>query len=455
MKSAAGVHVVLAVFLLTTFAFAQDLDALLKGMQDFNSVQVVYRQGVPHTDKNGNLLMKYDPQKSFLQIGVWGNPWGEVYGVNYDLKVLTDAGFNTMWPWYGKGLERELEAGKQAGLQVIHMGALEPAEAEKFKDHPNWLGNCWHDEPTGGFWGQDMQGKFDEFVAYRAKLNQAAPGRAVFINDVPWVTAPATTWWAKWNTAGDVACHDNYPVLNRKYRSRSLGDEGVKSGIGTTTLLAAAVNKEQKPVWLIVGAFTQRGHGAFPFRFATPMQLRAQVYAGLIHGATGIIYFCWDTYVCRDGNVMGMSPDPKVAYSPGTPGTCKPSPAKPMELAESRALWTAATQINSEIKELTPVLLAPTVGPEVKYSLKTEGDAVSQSPLRCILKPHPEGGYVLLTVNMDDTVLKVTYDFPGGLKSVEPLFENRAAYELKPDQKSFEDMYDPFETHVYRILPPG
>lgn len=432
---------------------AQDVDALLKGMQDFNSMQVHYRQGVPHTDKNGNLLLKYDPQKSFIQIGVWGNPWGEAYGVNYDLKVLTDAGFNTMWPWYGKSLAQELETGQQYGLQVIHMGPLDPADAAKSKDHPNWLGNCWVDEPTGSFWGKNMQAKFDEFVAYRGKINQAAPGRAVFINDVPWVTAPATTWWAKWNTAGDVACHDNYPVMNRKYRSRSLGDEGSKSGIGTTTLLAAAVNKEQKPVWLIVGAFTQHDYGVFPFRFATPTQLRAQVYAGLIHGATGIIYFCWDTYVCRDGNVMGMSPDPRVAYSPGTPGTCKQSAAKPMELAESRALWTAATQINREIKELTPVILAPTVGPEVAYSLKTVGDPVSQSPVRCVLKPHPDGGYVLLTVNSDDTVIKATYEFPGGLKSVAPLYENRAAFELKPDQKTFEDMYDPFETHVYRIMP--
>ncbi len=445
-----------AVLLLATGAvLAQDLETLLRNMQDFNAVQVVYRGGVPHTDKNGNLLTRYDPQRSFFQIGIWGNPYGEIYGTNYDLKTLTEAGFNTMWPWPIGTFEQQLEAGKAAGLQVVYMHALDPAEAARLKDHPNWLGNVWCDEPTGAYWGNDMEGKFAEFQEYKAKINAAAPGRVVFINDVPWVTAPATTWWAKWNTAGDVACHDNYPVMNRGYRSRSLGDEGSKSGIPTTTLLAAAVNQEKKPVWLIVGAFTQRGHGAFPFRFPTPMQLRAQVYAGLIHGATGIIYFCWDTYVCRDGDVMGMSPDPKVAYSPGGPGFTKPSNAKPLELVESRALWEAARQVNTEIKELTPSLLSPTVGEEVKYSLKTEGTAVSQSPIRCLLKLHPEGGYVLLTVNVDDAVMKVTYEFPGGLKSVQPLFENRAAFELQPDQKTFEDMYDPFETHVYRIQPPG
>lgn len=434
---------------------AQDLETLLRNMQDFNAVQVVYRDGVPHTDRNGNLLTRYDPERSFFQIGVWGNPYGDIYGTNYDLKTLTEAGFNTMWPWPIGTFEQQLEAGKAAGLQVVYMHALDPAEAARLKDHPNWLGNVWCDEPTGAYWGKDMEGKFAEFQEYKTKINAAAPGRVVFVNDVPWVTAPATSWWAKWNTAGDVACHDNYPVMNRGYRSRSLGDEGSKSGIPTTTLLAAAVNQEKKPVWLIVGAFTQRGHGAFPFRFPTPTQLRAQVYAGLIHGATGIIYFCWDTFVCRDGDVMGMSPDPKVAYSPGGAGFTKPSNAKPMELAESRAVWEAARQVNAEIRELTPSLLSPTVGEELKYSLKTEGTPVSQSPLRCLLKPHPEGGYVLLTVNVDDAVMKGTYEFPGGLKSVQPMFENREPLELEPEQKTFDDMYDPFETHVYRILPPG
>jgi hypothetical protein len=356
-----------------------------------------------------------------------------------------------MWPWPGRKLEDQLAKGQEAGLQVVAMNALDPAEAAKLKNHPAWLGNVWMDEPTGSLWGKDMEGKYQEFLAYKQRINTAAPGRAVFINDVPWVTAPATTWWAKWNTAGDVSCHDNYPILARKHRSPTIGDEGSRSGIPTTVSLAAGVNKEQKPVWLIVGAFSQRSHGAFPFRFATPMELRAQVYAGLIHGATGIVYFTWDTYVCRDGAVMGMSPAPQVAYSPGGPNQTHPTPVKPMERVASVALWQAATFINLELKELAPALLSPTAPEAVKYSLKTEGEPISQTPLRCLLKQHPDGGYVLLTANLDDAVIKGTYDFPGGFKSVQPLFEERPAFELKPEQKTFEDMYDPFEVHVYRI----
>ena len=432
-------------------ARTDDLEELLNKMRNLNAVQVIYRQGVPHTDRRGRRLMQYDAERSFFQIGVWGNPYGEIYGYTYDLQVLRDAGFNTMWPWPMRTLENQLEAGRDAELQIVYMGHLDPADAAKFKDHPSWLGNVWHDEPTGSFWGKDMEGKFKEFVDYKAAINEAAPDVPVFINDVPWITAPATSWWVRWNTAGDVSCHDNYPIMNRKHRARSIGDEGNKTGIPSSVSLAVAVNEEQKPVWCIVGAFTVRGHGAFPFRMATPMQLRAQVYAALIHGATGIIYFCWDTYVCRDGHVIGMSPDPQVAYLEAGPNKPKAAPARPMQLAQSKALWMAATQINQEIRELTPSLLSPTIGGDVKYSVKVEGSSPSEAPVRCLLKPHPDGGYVLLTVNVDDSVLNVTYEFPGGLTSAEPRFENRPAFEIVEGQTTFADLYEPFDVHVYRV----
>ncbi len=143
---------------------SEDADALLKAMQDYHGVQVIYRQGVPHTDKNGNPLQQYDPLRSFFQIAIWGNPFGKLYGVNYDLTTLTDAGINTMWPWH-RPLQQELDAGQKAGLQVVHMGAINAADAAKFKDHPAWLGNVWMDEPTGNLWGKDMEGKFKEFLA--------------------------------------------------------------------------------------------------------------------------------------------------------------------------------------------------------------------------------------------------------------------------------------------------
>lgn len=431
---------------------AQDIQDALDKMRDFNAVQTIYRQGVPHTDKHGRLLMKYDPERSFLQIGVWGNPIRPAYGYSYDLEVLPKAGFNTIWPWHAYTPAERLEAGRQAGLQVVLMEGLSEADAVRFKDHPNWLGAVWTDEPTGRFWGKNMAEKYEEFQQFKATINAAAPGRVVFVNDVPWITAPATQWWVKWNTAGDVSCHDNYPIMNRKHRARTIGNEEQKTGIPGSVNLAVAVNKEKKPVWFVVGAFCTKGHGSYPFRMPTPMQLRAQVYAAIIHGATGIIYFCWDTYICRDGNVIGMSPDPQVAYLEPGPGKPKASEAKPMQLVQSKALWMTARQINQELHELRPSLFSPTVGQEVKYTVMTKGRHVTDAPIRCLLKPHPDGGYILLTVNLDDAVLFTTFEFPEGLKAAAPLFENRKACEIKPNGASFTDRFEPFDVHVYRIM---
>ena len=122
-----------------------------------------------------------------------------------------------------------------------------------------------------------------------------------------------------------------------------------------------------------------------------------------------------------------------------------------MELAQSKALWMAATAINEEIHELTPSLLSPTVGADVSYSIQTEGEPVSETPIRCLLKPHADGGLVLLTVNLDDAVIKATYQFPGGLGMVHPLFEERPQYELDPGQTTFEDMYALVEAAVARV----
>ena len=379
-------------------------------------------------------------------MGIWGNPIGETWGTDYDLKVLTEAGFNTMWPWAGRTPDDVLEHGRAAGLQVVLMHAIPDDALAKIKDHPNLLGNVWTDEPTGSFWGKDMEGQFRAFLEYKAKANRSAPNLRVFINDVPWIDPPATEWWTKWNTAGDVSCHDNYPIKHSA-QTRSI------SAIADTVGLAVEVNDQKKPVWLIVGAFEQPGGGSFPFRFPTPMQLRACVYAGLIHGATGICYFTWDTYVCRDGNVIGMSPEPKVAYvpNPRQEGYTHPTPATPAQLIAAKSLWTMAAQVNREVQQLAPSILSPTVEAKTcEYSVAV-GLGRTEHPIHCLLKPHPEGGYVLLTVNLEDTVETARFTFRTKLAALEKLFENQPAPALIADGKAFEDRFEPFEVHVYRL----
>ncbi|MCX7424653.1 MAG: hypothetical protein NTW96_03345, partial [Planctomycetia bacterium] len=67
------------------------------------------------------------------------------------------------------------------------------------------------------------------------------------------------------------------------------------------------------------------------------------------------------------------------------------------------------------------------------------------------LKPHAEGGYVLLTVNLEDAVQTARFAFSSKSASLEKLFENQAAPMLSVDGRTFEDRFEPFEVHVYRL----
>jgi hypothetical protein len=446
---------ILGCLLTATRVLAADdgLSADQRKMRNLNAIQVIYRHGVPNTDKQGHRLYKYEAGKSFFPIGMWGAPLpGDVYGSHYDWDTLKKAGFNTVWPW-NTPVKPAIEAAKKAGLQLILMTERTEAELKEMKDNPWILGNVWADEPIGALGSRDMDKYFADYLKYRGLAQQFAPGLNVFTNGAPWITAPATSWWIKWNTTGDVSCHDNYPVKFSDTITRSVGSD--PNGIPQSVSLAVGSNSERKPVWLIVGAFDQPGaHQAFPFRFPSAMQLRAEVYSGIIHGATGIHYFIEDSYVSRDGGVIGMSPDPKVYRTPFpiVPGGPKrPTPATPMQLAQSRALWEATAAINSELKQLTPIILAATVGQKVDYKVDITGRSITESPIRCLLKPDPDGGYVLLSVNLDDAVLETTYTFPRDISQVEGMFENQPPQVFKKPQKSFAIHYEPYEVHVLRI----
>jgi len=428
---------------------SEELQKELDRQRNFNAVQTVYRGGVPHTDARGRLMIEYDSERSFFPIAIWGPP-----AVSAETgAIIKDAGFNTIWPW-NVPIEPALKCGEESDLQIIVMYGLTDDELKKFKDHPRLLANTasLYDEPTGHYYGKpDAQSRYDGFLAYQEKVHRLAPELPVFIADCAWIMEPATSYWVKWNTAGGISCHNNYPILYRRRRVRSIGAE--PNAIPQTTTLAVAINKEQKPVWLVLAANETPGiQSVYAMRFATPIQLRAMVYTAIIHGATGIHYFILDSAISRNGGQIGFSPEPRAAYGAiKWSGNDRSVPATPMQMAQSKALWEAARYINHELQELTPVVLSPTVGAEVNYTVTVEGESVTATPIRCLLKPHPDGGYVLLSVNMDDAVLDVTHRFPEPLAEAGVMFENGPPTELAEDGKSFSIVYEPFDTHVIRV----
>ena len=127
-----------------------------------------------------------------------------------------------MWPWPSTPHQDALEHGREFGLQVVFIHAIPQDTLGKIREHPNLLGNVWADEPTGSFWGQNMAKSSRSFRTTRPAPTAIAPNMRVFVNDVPWIDPPATEWWTTWNTAGDVSCHDNYPIKHAAHTEASM-----------------------------------------------------------------------------------------------------------------------------------------------------------------------------------------------------------------------------------------
>ena len=233
------------------------------------AIQTIYRDGVPHTDKHGQVRMTYDAADSFLPIGMWGTPGsGEAYGTSYDWAILHDAGFNTVWPHHKVDFMQALSDADENDLRMIWMYELNDEQLKVVSDGKRLLGNVWFDEPIGHLEKPgEMDKMFADYSKYRAHAHSIAPGLNIFVNDAPWITAPATEWWTKWNTSGEVSCHDNYPVMYKAHITNSVSEE--PSGIAQSVSLAVKINDQKKPVWFITGAFDSAGgpDQMFPFRF--------------------------------------------------------------------------------------------------------------------------------------------------------------------------------------------
>lgn len=412
--------------------------------------QTWYINGVPHTDAHGNHLSQYDSKKSFFPIGMWGIP-GHAPSAGYDWNDLKEIGINTVWP-RRKAAVMFIEAAEKLNLKLIFMGRIPDELFTKLKDNPICLGNVWYDEPIGKLEipGR-MENMYQKFNEYKAKIKKQLPLINVFINDAPWIMPPATQWFVKWNTSGDIVCHDNYPIKisSSNVKSISVPPNGIAQSMSLTTL----INKEAKPNWFIAGAFEQgfKNNDRFPYRYPTVEQLRSQVYTAIIHGATGIHYFIWDTWISREASCFGISKNPSKFKGKEFP------PATPAQISQSMALWNMAAQINKELKELVPAILSSTIAStELYYKISSEfvaGNLISKNPVRGILKKMPgTNEYILISSNMDAVSLDTEFLFGRDIEQVEILFDSYPKkIKISEDKHSFSLRYEPYYSHVLKL----
>jgi hypothetical protein len=181
-----------------------------------------------------------------------------------------------------------------------------------------------------------------------------------------------------------------------------------------------------QPVWLVPQAFAwyqynsknpDRGHTPTAEelntgRASTCEEERCMTYLGLVHGANGLIYYCY--YDLR-------------------------------VLPQYREMWQWMKSIAGEVKTLAPALLSTErPGP---WSFEPE-----DTPVRARLLLHDKTLY-LLAANPAKETCRVDFDFrrPTG-PDVEVLFENRR---LPSAKGRFEDEFPPLAVHVYALKTPA
>ncbi|MEP4379727.1 MAG: hypothetical protein ABJ215_00815 [Alphaproteobacteria bacterium] len=359
--------------------------------------QVIYREGVPHTDAQGRPRNGYDPEVSFFPVGIYHGLTGTFGEIEYGFAPLVAAGFNTVVAWGGLKNTDVLDAARDAGLQVV-MSLPSDETVRLAKGHPNVLAFDVDHEPSFDLPGPAADARVDRFLARRAQIRAIDPDRAVFVVDSPTVSAPHLDLWRTWKRAGDVASFFSYPVTD--YTMATLDG---REGVGPVTSLAVEASIQQKPVWYVAQAFESRSFG---WLMPDERQARSMAYTGLVHGATGIIWFGFDSFVTRNGLVTGIGPEPLPAYETILPGSlvgATPFAANRDVIGKSKALWRAVVALNREITELRDVWLSPAAA--IDHVVDVRGEADSETPVRTVLKAMGPD-LVLVVVSVDDRSLE-------------------------------------------------
>jgi hypothetical protein len=121
---------------------------------------------------------------------------------------------------------------------------------------------------------------------------------------------------------------------------------------------------------------------------------------------------------------------------------------KEAALLDDPEMLAAVTSINAEIRELAPVLNAPTLLGKVTV----QPDAAQQQ-IATMVKRKGDSDY-LFTVNLANKAAEATFslNFDFNPKAIEVRGESR---EIAMNSASFTDAFGPYEVHLYRVKRPA
>lgn len=285
----------------------------------------------------------------------------------------------------------------------------------------------------------NLQASVDRLTEkYEAHLD--ATDQVLFHTEV----APVSTYFACnvdsfWDQSaqlGDAANHDYF--VNAWEAGVPLPSlHPIAVSVGRQTIVVG----EEKPSWFIVQAVSVRDNG-----FRTPKQTRATVYTAIIHGATGISYYVWDSFATRDilggsRGLVGVRPTVPVSYPEQTSGFV-PSQETIQKAEEA---WRGITELNAELALLEPIILQKTSAEP--YRVIVSEQANPWAPIRTMLKSM-NGDLYLFAVNIDNAETDAEFRFERAVVSGEVLFEQR---KVEITDRVVSDHFEPFDVHIYRL----
>jgi hypothetical protein len=375
--------------------------------QDFRPLpeapQKIYRAGAPHIDRDGGIRRDYDAARSLFVIGIAHAMQGRFHGADYDLALLAEAGFNTIVPFQLLDPGEVVARARALGLKVT-LPAGNAALAARFKGDTTVLAFEVDHEPSMQPPDESAGERLRRFLETKAAIQAADPHRLVMTVNSPSISPPRTDLWRAWSRASDIHAHWKYPFMHPPVLSLSS-----ERGLPETLNLALTETHEAKPVWYYAQAFASPMERWF---MPSASEARGMLYAAIVHGATGVFWFAYESPVTRNGRVIGIAPDTQEAAGIQLPyGPDPPLAASESEAAASRRLWQSVRVLNREVAALAPALLGPTA--DIFYRVFVAGTPASATPIRSLLKVMPNGDLLLIAVNIDNVSLQASFFFPG------------------------------------------
>lgn len=257
-----------------------------------------------------------------------------------------------------------------------------------------------------------------KIVSDYEKLRATDPSRPILLNLGQGVANDA------WKGRGPGASIDDYPGYVKGADIVSFDVYPVAGidrpdGVDRLWYVAKGVDRlmkwtgGKKSIWNCI----ECTHISDPDHKATPAQVKAEVWMSLIHGSRGIIYFVHQFK--PKFNEHALLDDPEML--------------------------TGVASINRQIRELAPVLNAPSVQDAV--TVRSTDD---QTPVDAMLKRF-DGATYLFAVGMRHRPTSATFtlnDPPANVKAVEVIGEDRS---IPLEAGTFRDDFAPYAVHLYRV----